>query len=136
MDREDAIRLVVFEYLLPLQRERRVRAMRRAFALERIGADWVPERGFGGIFEELHRISEHLLRAQGFATSYTYPLTMHHDNAEITRRPTVNALVDSAGPFVWNVHCQRPADPVGGIRVFRPAPHMSAGRFFNGPEPE
>lgn len=136
MDRADALRLVVFEYLLPLQRGRRVRAMRRAFALARVGADWAPERHLGGIFEVLHYISEHLLQAQGFATSYMYPLTMQHENGEVTRRPTVNALVDSAGPYVWNVHCPRPADPVSGFRVFRPGRYMSAGRFFNGPEPE
>lgn len=129
MDREDAVRLVVFEYLLPMQRRLRAERIRRAFADERIDGSWRPSDQPAGVFEELLRISDQLLRSQWFATSYIYPFTMRHENEELHQRRCVNALIDSNGPFVWNEHCPRRADPVGGIRTFRPGNFMSAGRF-------
>lgn len=130
MDREDAVRLVVFGYLLPMQKRLRAERIRWVFADEGIDSSWSPNHHPAGVFEELLRISDQLLRSQWFATSYIYPFTMRHENEEIHRRRTVNALIDSNGPFVWNEHCPRRADPVSGIRMFRPGNFMSAGRFI------
>lgn len=129
MDKSDALRLAVFEYLLPAQRTRRVEQLARAFSNEQVDLNWTPERHPAGVFEELHRISEQLLISQGFPSSYTYPKTMHHENGELSRRLQVNALIDSDGPFVWDPNCRRRADPPNGIRVFRPGAYMSAGRL-------
>ena len=130
MDREFALRLVVFEYLLPMQKRLRGERIKRAFAEEGIDATWRPSHQVAGVFEELLRISDKLLCSQWFATSYIYPFTMRHENEEIHRRQTVNALIDSNGPFVWNEHCARRADPCSGIRAFRHGNFMSAGRFI------
>ena len=128
MDREDALRLVVFEYLLPMQRKQRARILRRCLEQERI--DWRrPSRYVAGVFEEMHWLSERLLETHGFPTSYIYPWTMRHDNEELNRSMTVKSLIDSEGPLVWNPRCPRRADPKGGIRVFRGSGQISAGRL-------
>lgn len=127
MDKNFALRLVIFEYLLPLQRRRRVEQLERAFSLEDVNIHWTPSYHLAGVVEELHRISEQMLHSQGFATSYTYPITFKHENCELRRN--VSALVDSEGPFVWNKHCARRADPLGGFRVHHWGWYMSSGRF-------
>ena len=129
MDRADAIRLVVFEYLLPENRKQRGRVLQKCLADERIDRQWHPSRHFAGVFEEMHLLSERLLGTQGFATSYAYPTTVRHSNEEINKSQVVKALVDGDGPFVWNVKCERRADPPSGIRVFRASRLMCAGRL-------
>ena len=125
MDRADALRLVVFEYLLPANRDRRIRLLRTCLADERMDRKWHPSAHLAGIMEEIHFLSDGLLRTQGFPTSYVYPTTMRHANHDVNQRLAVRALVDSDGPLVWNAHCQRRADPPIGIRIF--------GRQWGGP---
>ena len=127
MDRADAIRLVVFEYLLPANRRQRARVLQKCLNDERIDCDWHPSRHFAGVFEEMHLLSERLLGTHGFATSYVYPYTLRHAREEINLSKTVKALVDSDGPFVWNAMCKRRADPPSGIRVFRAKNRMCWG---------
>jgi hypothetical protein len=129
MDSADALRIVIFEYLLPDQRRARVKVIREAFASERVDMNWTPSRHPAGIFEDLLRISEQLLHSQGLATAYTYPWTMHHENGQIDDRRNISALVDSEGPFVWNPTFPRRADPLSGIRVFRAGDYMCSGRL-------
>ena len=130
MDRNDAIRIVIFEYLLPMQRDTRVKIIQKSFKKENVTVDWVPEIHPAGIFEEIHRLSEQLLYSQFFATSYIYPLTMQHEDSQLDERKNVCALVDNEGPFVWDTSCPRKSDPIGGIRVFKASNYMSSGRFF------
>ena len=129
MDRYDALRLVIWEYLLPAQRRARAAQLTRTLVACRDALICAPERHPAGVFEVLHFMSDRLLHSHGFATSYTYPVTMQHNHLEIHRRRIVYALVDSDGPFVWNPNCARKADPFGGIRVHRAGAYMSAGRF-------
>ena len=129
MDRYDALRLVIWEYLLPAQRRARAAQLTRTLVACRDARICAPERHPAGVFEVLHFMSDRLLHSHGFATSYTYPVTMQHNHLEIHRRRIVYALVDSDGPFVWNPNCARKADPFGGIRVHRAGAYMSAGRF-------
>ena len=128
MDREDACRLVIFEYLLPGQKLQRARVIQGCFENE-FDRLFRPSRHLSGLFEEIHWLSERLLASQGFSTSYIYPMTMRHENEELNRRLNVRALIDSDGPFVWNLTCQRKADPPSGIRVFRGNGGLSAGRL-------
>jgi hypothetical protein len=129
MDRADAIRLVVFEYLLPANRKQRARVLQACLADERIDRDWHPSRHFAGIFEEMHLLSERLLGTHGFATSYVYPYTLRHAREEVNTSETVRALLDCDGPFVWNARCKRRADPASGIRVFQAKHQMCSGRL-------
>ena len=122
-------RLVVFEYLLPLQRKNRVRLFLECCShiCADIGADMCKTPA--GVFEELHILSDRLLSKHGFATSYIYPYTLRHENEQINRRRNVYALLDCEGPFVWNADCTRKADPPSGIRVHRAGDFMSSGRL-------
>ena len=118
MDREDAIRIVIFEYLLPAQKLHRALILKRCLNNADIDLHWNPSRHWAGIFEEMHWLSERLLETHGFPTSYIYPWTMRHKKGCLNRSLNVRALIDSDGPFVWNPECKRPADPRTGIRVF------------------
>ena len=132
MDKNDALRIVIFEYLLPMQRNNRVKIIRTSFDKEDVTKDWTFEQHSAGIFEQIHRLSERLLYSQWFPTSYFFPICMDHENIQVNDRRNVCALVDSSGPFVWDVLCSRRADPIGGFRVFEPGIGMSSGRFFVG----
>lgn len=126
MDRADALRLVVFEYLLPMQRRRRVARLAHCFACVDAG-QIASNQTVGGVFEELLRLSDRLL--EGFGTSYWYPLTMQHEDGRYDRRRLVAALVDSPGPYAWSRHPHRRADPWSGFRTFREGSGMPAGVF-------
>ena len=114
MDRNDALRIVIWEYLIPEQRKRRMAQLSRQFAAAGIDETWAPDWHLEDIFEELLLLSDRLLHSQGFSTSYVYPISMRHQDSRINNRRIVCALVDSEGPFVWNATCTRPADPFGG----------------------
>ena len=129
MDKEDALRIAIFEYLLPLQKRIRYDAISKGLTRAHIFRDWDPNRHPAGIFEDILRFSDRLLAMHGFPTSYVYPWSMHHENGMIDKRLTVAALVDSPGPFVWNPACSRKADPPCGIRTFRAGPYMASGVF-------
>ena len=125
MDRADALRLVVFEYLLPMQRRRRVARLSHCFACADVGRD--AHQNAGGLFEDLLRLSDRLL--EGFGTSYWYPLSMQHEDDRYDRRRLVAALIDSPGPYAWSLHPHRRADPWSGLRTFREGDNMAAGVF-------
>ena len=129
MDRADAIRLVIFEYLLPSQREQRARVIQRCLAAEEINLNWDASRHVAGVFEEIHLLSDRLLETHGFATSYIYPYTMRHEAEPLNQRKNVSALIDSDGLFVWNQKSNRRADPRSGIRVFQASGRMCSGRL-------
>lgn len=118
MDHAFALRLVVFEYLLPQQRKRRAQVVTNCILSE------MPEChlifNVGDMFDRLLRISDALLSRHGFPTSYVLPCTMHHANYRIHEQTTVNALVDSPGPYDWSLNGKRTriADPCYGLRCF------------------
>ena len=127
MDREFAVRLVVFEYLLPMQRDLRVRAISSSLRDADITRGWAPERNAAGLLEHLLILSDRLLGRNGFPTSYFYPVRMMYDDSRYDDRQTVKALIDAPVPFVWNPQCPRPADPKFGFRTFDSGPSMSSG---------
>lgn len=123
-----ALRLTIFEYLLPLQRKRRVALFLDSCKEEDLDVSMCINKP-AEIFEYLLVLSDRLLSKHGFATSYIYPYTLRHENPVIDCRQTVSALVDAEGPFVWNPTCKRRADPIRGIRVFKAGAYMSSGRL-------
>ena len=128
MDREYAIRIVIFEYLLPMQRKIRHDAICDALDESQLNVSWSRYEHLG-IFEELLYFSDRLLARHGFPTSYIWPVTMQHENGELDDRKNVSALIDSTGPLTWRPDCVRKADPKDGLRTFRAGVHMSIGVF-------
>lgn len=134
MDREDAVRIVVFEYLLPMQRRARLRCIRDCMQRERM-SDFAagPEPTLGGLLERLLLLSDCLLKTQGFPTSFVMPLSMMHSNPECDARRNVSVLIDSPGPYRWfDTSRTRCSDPDWGLRTFRSGTHMPAGRILVG----
>ena len=125
MDREDALRLVVFEYLLPMQRRARLECLRGCMERECMAKDG-PDPSIGGLMNRLLMLSDTLLQTQGFATSFVMPLSMKDVD-----RVNVSALVDSPGPYRWFLNPQRTrrADPTWGLRTFKSGDFMPAGRI-------
>ena len=117
MDKEFAIRLVVFEYLLPMQRNIRSETIHFCMKSEGLTVERPIYLHISGIMEDLVRLSDRLMEGHGFPTSYVYPLTYKHTFPFLADRPLVNALVDSNGPFYWDRHCLRKADPKRGFRT-------------------
>jgi hypothetical protein len=93
MDRQYAIRLVIFEYLLPEQRRIRVSVLKKCMCT--------------GITKKEHNqrlfmlrlllLSDRLLESQGFSTTFYLPITTKHTNMT----PVVDALIDGNGPYHW-----------------------------------
>ena len=131
MDFEFAIRLVVFEYLLPMQRDLRTRALLSSLRRADLHGNWNDMSHPAGLFEDMLRLSDELLGLHGHPTSYIYPTTMMHDDGRYDARRNVAALIDSPGPFVWDPDCPRRADPKAGVRRFKPGPYMAAGVIVN-----
>ena len=127
MDREFAVRLVVFEYLLPMQRDLRVNAISSSLRDANITHEWAPVRNAADLLEHLLILSDSLLGLNGFPTSYIYPVRMMYDDSRYDDRQTGRALIDAPPPFVWNPQCPRPADPKSGFRTFNSGPYMSSG---------
>ena len=135
MDREFAIRLVVFEYLLPMQRAIRCRAFLECARAAKVNRSHITTvRGHAyprhqmrvwNTFEDLLTLSDRLLSLHGFATSYVYPISMQDEDPEMSK--TVSALIDSPGFFRWSERCPRIADPNHGFRTFRSGHGMPAG---------
>ena len=129
MDHEFAMRLVVFEYLLPMQRHLRAKAVyssvRNANLNEALSRQ-EPEQ-IHGLFEHLLTLSDRLLGMHGFPTSYFYPVRMMYDDNRYNDRKNVKALIDAPVPFVWNPQCTRPSDPNSGFRTFNSGPFMASG---------
>lgn len=109
MDHADALRLVVFEYLLPEMRRQRARVFLASVAKAQIGP-WFTEHSVGGLMHRLLLLSDRLLALHGHATSFTLPLTTKYTSMS----PTVDALVDGDGPWRWTGG----ADPFYGVCVF------------------
>ena len=131
MDHADALRIVIFEYLLPMQRRNRVRCIESCLSRERIDMQWVPESTAGGCFEHILLLSDRLLGIHGFATSYVMPFSMMHHNPQYDSSRLVQALVDSPGPYRWCCDERtRLSDPEWGIRTFRVGRYMPAGRIY------
>ena len=130
MDHADALRIVVFEYLLPMQRRTRTRCLESCLTRECIDLHWSPESTVAGCLERLLRLSDRLLGIHGFSTSYVMPLSMRHDNPLYDSRRLVNALIDSPGPYRWCCNPSvRTGDPEWGFRAFRSGPRMPVGRM-------
>ena len=129
MDHEFALRLVIFEYLLPAQRTRRQRSISASLGSVGITRTWDPHRHPAGVFEDLLRFSDELLSTHGFSTSYYYPKTLQYEDSQYDTRLAVSALIDSpCSYFAWNPNCRRKADPRGGgFRTFCPGPYMALG---------
>ena len=71
MDREFALRLVVFHYLLPQQRASRARHLDRVF--RDAGENWGDEETtLEGMMERLSLLSDKLLTSRGYPTSFDY----------------------------------------------------------------
>ena len=124
MDRELAMRLVVFEYLLPMQRDLRMNAISSSLRDANMTHGWEPESNAAGLLDHLLILSDRLLGIHGFPTSYFYPLRMMYDDSRYDDRQTVKALIDAPVPFVWNPQCTRPADPKCGFRTFNSGPSI------------
>ena len=108
MDSADALRLVVFEYLLPdqriRQRRRNARFLADAFLI--LMDEPAVEPNIPGLFEILLLYSDRLLHVHGFATSFVQPRPLRS-----RRSLCVRALVDVAP------HRAPVSDPFGGVRV-------------------
>ena len=61
MDHADALRIVVFEYLLPMQRRNRVRCLESCFSREQIDIHWSTESTVSGCLERMLILSDRLL---------------------------------------------------------------------------
>lgn len=143
MDHTDALRLVVFEYLLPERRLARRAAEITAMCAMLHDANIIASRvvtnsfydSLGARFDILLEFSDRLLSRHGHCTSYAFPHTMRHEDERINQSPMVNALVDSDGPYRWTYPWgrayERRADPPCGLRTFAHGENMHAGRIIN-----
>ena len=109
-DYEMAVRLVVFEYLIPRQRESRIRALCSV-----IGAvDVSKESHVMGAMEHLLHLGDALLASRGYPTSFIHPFS----RVRVRRCPRYNVhalLLAECDDFEFN---DRRADPRAGIRIF------------------
>ena len=119
------VRLVVFEYLLPMQR--RNRHLRSCLQKENLTCESSACSQVSFLMEDLLRLSDRLLEGHGFPTSYIYPVTYGPTIPPHLRdRYLVYVLVDCDGPFCWDPDCPRKADPMYGFR----AGDVHADRMF------
>jgi hypothetical protein len=75
MNREFAVRLVIFEYLLPMQRHGRLQTFNTAIKQSRdqhVGR-YTQESSIHGMMEILLLLSDRLLETRGYPTSFLYP---------------------------------------------------------------
>ena len=113
-DSEFVIRLVIFEYLIPMQRATRARALCSAIGT----VDVYKESQIMGVMEHLLHIGDALLSSRGYPTSFVHPFS--RVRIRHCHRYSVHALtladcddVDIRG---------RHADPLAGIRIFSTKP--------------
>mgnify|MGYP001271887938 CR=1 FL=1 len=115
MDRQDALRLVIFEYLLPTQRKARCDFLQSVLLAHRGGRFLPAEPNLAGLMKHLLLLSDALLNTRGYPTSfvYRYNRIQHH----YCDRQLVKALVI---PTIDMHHTfERMADPPGGYKIFR-----------------
>jgi hypothetical protein len=109
MDRNDALRIVIFEYLLPDQIKSRRNALHKVVILNSHLSTGEPY--LSGLMEHIWLLSDALLNARGYPTSFVSPIR----RIQYFERRLVEALVIPA--IDLHVH-KRPADPPGGYRIF------------------
>ena len=109
-DSEYAIRLVVFEYLIPMQRGARLRSLCSAIGK----VDVYEESQIMGVMEHLLHLADALLASRGYPTSFVHPFP----NIRLCRCPSYNVhallLADRDETDIKD----RRADPPSGIRIF------------------
>lgn len=118
MDREFAIRLVLFEYLLPLQNASR----RSSFcvSLLRSGITTSYENvGLDSLMHILQHIADRLMITQGYPTSYTCPQSYRRCYIYPTPSRTVDAMTLASANFNDAFVFPRNADPPTGIPIFK-----------------
>ena len=114
MDHYDAIRFVIFDYLLPCQTKSRCDSLHNVLVANAHLVPRTPEPTLSGLMEHILLISDALLHSRGYPTSfvYTYNRLQHYD----CNRQLVNALVipriDMHRTF------ERMADPPAGYKIF------------------
>ena len=132
--REFALRLVVFEYLLPSMRRSRLAALKEALLTARRVAAGGGEDTRVVRFENLIFLSDRLLAQHGGASSFFYPISRMPEDPRVYGRDNVTALVD-ARRFPWGrvkrdrrAPCTRLADPADeGFRCHASGASMPLG---------
>lgn len=109
-DSEFALRLVLFEYLIPMQRRSRAKALCSSVSTVEVGM----ESDVMGAMEHLLHLSDALLASRGYPTSFVSPFS--RVKARKYCRYNVNALTLAETDEV-DIKGRR-ADPRGGYRIF------------------
>ena len=106
MDHGFALRLVIFEYLLPSQKRARRLCLQKALQSVQV----YRETHVGGVMEHLLHLSDALLNCRGYPTSFV----LHVEAIEKYHRRTGDAIV-----IPKLMSHERISDPRGGYRIFR-----------------
>ena len=114
MDRAFALRLVVFEYLLPMQKKACAAATCRAIlSCESVEYVHALESHVSGMMERVQLLADRLLSARGLATSYVFPFRVKRAYNRVPERRAVDALLLAEEPTVLD-------EPFGDARVSDP----------------
>lgn len=115
MDRNDAIRIVIFEYLLPAQRKATADALYAIIQDNRWVVPSEKEHTFAGLMEHIKLFADGLLSSRGHATSFVYRYNRlhHHDCTSLTVRAIIVPSIDMHQTF------ERNANPPGGWYMFK-----------------
>ena len=108
-DPEFVVRLVVFEYLIPMQRHSCANALCSAVKTVDVGE----ESNVMGAMEHLLHLADALLGLRGYPTSFVRPFSRMHIRR--CHRYNVNALL--LAECVDNKIKGRHSDPRGGCRI-------------------
>ena len=121
-DPEFVIRLVIFEYLIPMQRKARVNALCSVIGTVNV----YKENNIMGMMEQLLLLGNALLSSRGYPTSFVHPLSpmrIRH-----CHRYNVHALLLAD---IEEVYIQgRRADPRAGFCIFSRRPLESRRLHF------
>lgn len=115
MDRTDALKLVIFEYLLANQKKARCDFLHRVLMSNRELVPVFPEPSLMGLMEHITLLSDALLNSRGYPTSfvYRYNRIQHHDCDRQLVKALVIPTIDMHFTF------ERMSDPPAGYKIFQ-----------------
>ena len=122
MDREYAMRMVVFEYLLPMQRAARMHLVHRSLLETEIMLSLLQHMTTDNIVRQsMLLLSDRLLSTHGYATSFRIPrhqrIQYRYTSQPVRQRRTVDAIVHCDDYGVSHQPYVRAADPAWGVMV-------------------
>jgi len=118
MDRNDALRIVIFEYLIPNQKKSRCNILHDIVQKNFTSIPKTQEQNLSGLMEHLLIISDAFMSSRGYPTSFILPYnrnnmySMYGFRESLMVRALIIPPVDRIRVF------ERMADPPAGYRIF------------------